>query len=158
MEMKEKQLLLTKNNNFMKQFFYSLILSAFFYSCGKDKNKPPAVDVPALLKGNWQMTQYKLNNEPWKDSTTTRYNFVNDTLVIPFIYGTSCERSYEATEQTTDGLKLVRISPNSRCIFPAPQDGWAFSVVSIDSTSMEIYYPDEIGAALVQKRERYRRL
>jgi hypothetical protein len=119
-----------------------------FASCGKDKITP---DVKKLIIGKWKLTKFKQDNQPWKDSTGTFYNFTNDTSVNTKISTYSCDRNYVLNE-TTEGLKRVFLSPNFTCYF---QTWWSFSVVSIDNFNMEITYPDDVGGVIVRKNEKY---
>jgi hypothetical protein len=126
-------------------FVSSLII---FASCGKDKTTP---DVKKLIIGKWKLTKFKQDNQPWKDSTGTFYNFNNDTSVNTKVFTFSCDRGYILNE-SLEGIKGVQMLPNFSCYF---QTWWSFSVVSIDNFKMEITYPDDVGGVIVRKNEKY---
>ena len=126
-----------------------LSLSIILSSCRKDEKE---IDVKSLIIGNWKLTQFKQDNQPWKDSTGTFYKFINDTLVNTEIFSHMCDRKY-GLESSTEGLKRVRVFPNYSCFY---QSWISFSVVSINNNSMEITYPDYIGGGpLIKKYEKY---
>jgi hypothetical protein len=126
------------------------IVGFFINGCDKDKDDPK-VDVKSLIMGKWKLVQFKQDNQPWKDSTGTFYNFISDTLVSTKIRTFECDRRYDL-EYSTAGLKQVSINANFSCLFIY----WnSFSVVRIDNTSMEITYPDEVGGLIVRKNEKY---
>lgn len=129
--------------------FFALVFTMLIASCGKDDPEP--VDVKSLIMGKWKLTKFKQDNQPWKDSTGTFYNFISDTLVNTKIRTFECDRRY-GLEDFNEGLKLVRMFPNYSCSF---SDWNSFSVVTIDNSSMEITYPDEVGGVMVRKNEKY---
>lgn len=129
--------------------FIALAFGCFtLFSCGKEKKE---VDVKNLVIGTWNLKQYKQDNQPWRDSLGTTYVFISDTLVNTKIRTFECERKYRL-QDSQEGLKHILMFPNYSCYF---QDWWSFSVVSIDNSSMEITYPDEVGGLIVRKGERY---
>lgn len=134
----------------MKALFIFLLSSLFFIGC-KDKPEP---NVAALLIGDWKLTHYKMENQAWKDSTGTFYNFISDTLVNTVIFNTQCERKYSLYESNF-GIKDVTFP----VYYPscAIRDWYTLSVVDINTTQMEISYLDEIGGTIVRKYERYQK-
>lgn len=132
----------------MKTPLFFVFASLIYLGC-KDKPEP---NVAALLIGDWKLTQYKQENQAWRDSTGTFYNFINDTLVETTKYNSECSRRYSLIE-SNEGLKQVTFPVYYvNCTLA---DWYTFSVVSINSNSMEITFLDEIGGTMVRKYEKY---
>lgn len=132
----------------MKTLLSILFLSTIIFSC-KDKPKP---DVPTLLLGKWKLTEYKQENQPWRDSTGIFYNFLNTNTVSTkkFIY--DCEREYQINN-SPEGLNQIDFLQNSSCFY---QDERSVVITNISNSSMEIMYPDYVGGGgLIYKYEKY---
>lgn len=133
----------------MKPLFIFFAFSVLLLSCGKDND---VIDVKSLIIGNWKLTQFKQDNQPWKDSTGTFYKFINDTLVNTEIFSQVCDRKYTLSDGS-EGLKSMYFQTNASCYF---SDWQSVQIISINSFEMIIMYPDYIGGGpLIKKYEKY---
>lgn len=132
----------------MKTLLFFVFASLIYLGC-KDKPEP---NVAALLIGDWKLTQYKQENQAWRDSTGTFYNFINDTLVNTKIFNNSCDRKYLLNE-SSEGLKQVTFPVyQTNCFYPY----WiSINITAINTSQMEITYLDEVGGTMVKKYEKY---
>ncbi len=132
----------------MKTLAIILSLSFIFFSC-KDKAEPK---VSELLIGKWKLIEYKEENQQWRDTMGTFYNFKNDSLVNTKIFNNACDRKYTLNETSSSLIQVTFPNYETGCFYPY----WiTINVATINSSKMEITYLDEIGGAIVKKYERY---
>ena len=140
----------------MKNSFILLILlfTFLFFTCKKKVEPTPEINVKSLILGKWKLVQYKQDNQSWRDSIGTFYNFINDTLVNTKIFTFACDRKYVLGNSAEgEGIKGINFFPNLSCSL---QDWYNFNVTNINNTVLEINYPDYVGGGpLVRKHERY---
>ena len=84
----------------MNTVLSTLFVSIIVFGC-KDKPNP---DVPTLLLGKWKLTEYKQENQQWRDSTGIFYNFLNANTVSTKIFIYDCEREYQLNN-SPEGFK-----------------------------------------------------
>lgn len=135
---------LKKMNTVLSTLFVSIIV----FGC-KDKPNP---DVPTLLLGKWKLTEYKQENQQWRDSTGIFYNFLNANTVSTKILIYDCEREYQLNN-SPEGLNQMDVLQNTSCFYQVER---SVIIANISNTSMEIMYPDYVGGGgLIYKYEKY---